>query len=101
MVGDVKYYFAGDCHRTGALHLFATGARTRCHATVRVRAATRAATVAEVVPVRDGVEGERPRTLGLISPEWPDREHHDMAVAQRRIDHRRFALHVLRIVQHA
>src|SRR5688572_33153958 len=37
----------------------------------------------EIIPVHDGVKTEHERPLRLPPPEGPDREHDDVAVAQR------------------
>src|SRR5258705_13953982 len=55
----------------------------------------------EIVPVHDRVEAERVGTLRLPPPERPDREHDDVAFAERVIERRRAVREELTVGQRA
>src|SRR5215472_17119 len=42
----------------------------------------------EGIPVHDGIEPQRISALRLPAPEWTDREHHDMSLAQGNVGNR-------------
>lgn len=82
-------------------YLLLSASTARVHdATGRRRTSRSAAWVAQTVPIGHRVQRQRPGALRLISPERPNREQHDMPVAERRVDDGRLALHVLWVVQH-
>ena len=60
----------------------------RCCAAVGAARAGRRLAGVEVVPVHDRVEAERVGALRLPAPERPDREHHDVPLAERMIERR-------------
>src|SRR3954451_18880459 len=55
----------------------------------------------QIVPVHDRVEAERVGALRLPAPERTNREHHDVTLAERRIERRRPIGEELRVQQRA